>query len=438
MSKKKKKKSALPSGAKAETLAPAAEAAEPKPEDTAPAEEPEANPAEAAVDKAAEPSPAPEEKEEDKAEQKPEKKAPAEESETTSEDKKPEGEAEDNTEAEPSEKAKHNRFQTLHTTHSGEKKRREKPHIFDYEAEAAKLMKAEGGANPEAGEAYKAEKKDKADKEDKEEFEEHKITSGEEKRLRERFKFDWELEEHILEALDEDVSDLTDPDEEAEPEPIVSRTISFSQAVQAVFGLFMLIFAVIGVVATGIKISQVVKDRRDTSEQERYFEEFIMPLVACDAPTFDGAASLNEDVIITAACWDIIFNPSVYYEYTGGSYMVSYLDIDRRITKLFGPGLSYTHKTVGDTELTFEYDADSGMYRIPAYPRSPAYYPEITEMKHQDGGTELTVCYRLPITNWIPSLDTVEKTMIYTVVPTDTEYNVTAIRIGEISSSEAQ
>ena len=215
--KKKKKKSALPSGAKAETLAPAAEAAEPKPEDTAPAEEPEANPAEAAVDKAAEPSPAPEEKEEDKAEQMPEEKAPAEESETTSEEKKPEGEAEDNAEAEPSEKAKHNRFQTLHTTHSGEKKRREKPHIFDYEAEAAKLMKAEGGANPEAGEA---------DKEDKEEFEEHKITSGEEKRLRERFKFDWELEEHILEALDEDVSDLTDPDEEAEPEPIVSRTTS--------------------------------------------------------------------------------------------------------------------------------------------------------------------------------------------------------------------
>lgn len=267
-------------------------------------------------------------------------------------------------------------------------------------------------------------------------FVEHKITESESRRLHERFRFDWELEENILEALDEDAEDLTEP-EEPEPEQIHVRTVSFSQIAQTVFGLFILVFSIIGIVATCIKVSDFIKSQSDNSEQIAYFEDFIMPLVAADSPIFDGAASLNEDVIITTACWDIIFNPSVYYEYSGGAYSVSYLDIDRRIAKLYGPGLSYTHKTVGDVEMTFEYDQESGMYSIPAYPRSPAYYPEITDITEAENALELTVNYRLPITNWIESVDNVEKMMIYTVVPTDTDYNVVAIRIGEIVTSEA-
>ena len=290
----------------------------------------------------------------------------------------------------------------------------------------------ESEATPEDG--IPAEQND--DEKPHEEFVEHVITESESKRLRERFRFDWELEDDLKQALDEDASELTGSYDQ-EPEPLEVKSISLAQAAQTVFGLFLLVFSVIGIVTTCFKISDVIKAQNDNSDQLRYFENFLMPLVASDAPTFDGAASLNEDVIITAACWDIIFNPSVYYEYYGGSYSVSYLDIDRRITKLFGPGLTYNHKTVGDTELTFEYNEESGMYTIPAHPRSPAYYAEVTDIAQTDSGTELTVCYRLPITNWIESLNTVEKTMIYTVVPSETDYNVTAIRIGEIGESEA-
>ena len=264
------------------------------------------------------------------------------------------------------------------------------------------------------------------------------MTATESKRLHERFRFDWEIEEieeNLIEALDEDAMDLTEP-EEPEPMPIEGKSITFAQAAQTVFGLFLLIFSIIGVVATVLKVQAIIDERKDNSAQVAYFEDFIMPLVASDAPIFDGAQSLNEDVILTAACWDIIFNPSAFYEYSGGSYSVSYLDIDRRITKLFGPGLTYSHKTVGDTELTFEYDEESGMYSIPAYPRSPAYYPEITEMNPVDGGYELTVCYRLPITNWIESADNVEKTLIYTVTPSETDYNIAAMRIVDIADTE--
>lgn len=284
--------------------------------------------------------------------------------------------------------------------------------------------------------AQDSEHEESKEEKPREGFVEQKLTESESRRLHERFRFDWELEENILEALDEDASDLTEP-EEPEPEPIQVHNISLAQAAQTAFGLFILVFSIIGVIATCYKISDFIKSRSDNSDQIAYFEDFIMPLVATDTPIFDGAASLNEDVIITTACWDIILNPSVYYEYSGGIYSVSYIDIDRRITKLFGPGLNYTHKTVGDIEIEFEYDEESGMYSIPAYPRSPAYYPEITDIAEVENVLELTVSYKLPITNWIESVDNVEKTMIYTVVPSETDYNVTAIRIGEIVTGEA-
>lgn len=250
----------------------------------------------------------------------------------------------------------------------------------------------------------------------------------------ERFKFDWEkeLEEYLIEALDEDADDLTDEAENAEPEPIQVKTVSLAQAVQAVFGLFVLVFSIIGVIATGVKIGETIKSQNDNSAQLAHFEDLVMPLVASDIPIFDSATSLNEDVIITTACWDIIFNPSAFYDSQNGIYKVPSADIDHRITKLFGTGLGYTHKTVGDTELTFKYDEKTGMYEVPAYPRALGYYPEVSAITETENGIELTVNYRLPITNWIGSLDTIEKTMIYTVVPTDTDYNITAVRIEKI------
>lgn len=257
---------------------------------------------------------------------------------------------------------------------------------------------------------------------------------------RKRIKLDWELEENLKAALDEDAMDLTEATEdESEPIEIEGKSaITLKQAAQAAFGLFLMIFSIIGVAATGIKLYQLHKAMKDNSAELEYFEQFLLPLAACDAPTFDGAPSLNEDVMISAACWDIIFHPSAFYERSGESYKVSYIDIDRRITKLFGPGLSYSHKTVGDTELRFTYDEESGMYLIPAFPRSNAYYPDVTEISELDNGAlELTVCYHLPITNWIDTIDTVEKTMIYTVSPSDGDYIVSAIRIGEIDMSEA-
>lgn len=286
--------------------------------------------------------------------------------------------------------------------------------------------------NPEKNPSEKPAKKIKEKKTEKKEEE------GSEKEHK-RFRLDWELEENLIEALDEDAMDLTEASEdESEPIEIEGKSaVTVAQAAQTVFGLFLLIFAVIGVVATVIKAVNLVEAQKDNSAQLEQFEEFIMPLAACDAPTFNGASSLNEDVMLSAACWDIIFHPSAFYEMSGEYYSVSYLDIDRRITKLFGSGLTYSHKTVGGTELEFTYDEDTGMYLIPAFPRIQAYYPDVTSYEEEDGVYTLTVNYRLPITNWIESVDTVEKMMIYTLIPDETDYIVTALDIGEIDVSEA-
>lgn len=311
-------------------------------------------------------------------------------------------------------------------------------------AENTENMSEENPAGGAGSQNKKNKKKKKKSAQKSDGIKENKDAEDAEKDERDgekkKFRFDWELEENLIAALDEDAMDLTEATEdESEPIEIEGKSaITLAQAAQTVFGLFLLIFSIIGVAATGIKLYQLHEAQSDNSAQLETFEQFLLPLAACDAPTFDGAPSLNEDVMISAACWDIVFHPSAFYERTGESYKVSYIDVDRRITKLFGPGLSYSHKTVGDTELKFSYDEETGMYLIPAFPRSNAYYPDVTEVKELDGGAlELTVCYHLPITNWIDSVDTVEKTMIYTLQPDGEDYIVSAIRIGEIDLSEA-
>ncbi len=304
--------------------------------------------------------------------------------------------------------------------------------VRDEESGASENIGAEAVSEQKSGSKKSGKKKSRSDDE--------KISKDEKSEdSKKRFRFDWELEENLIEALDEDALDLTEAGaDETEPIEIEGKSaVTLAQAAQTVFGLFLIIFSIIGVVATVLKAVSLAKAQKDNSAQLEYFEDLFLPVAAIDAPTFDGASSLNEDVILSCACWDIIFNPSAFYEYSNGSYKVSYLDIDRRITKLFGAGLSYSHKTVGDTELTFDYDEDTGMYTIPAFPHAQAYYPDVTAITETENGADITVEYRQPITVWIDSEDEVDKTMIYSVVPNGTEYVITAIRIGEIDITEA-
>lgn len=241
------------------------------------------------------------------------------------------------------------------------------------------------------------------------------------------------IKKAIDEALDESAEDIAPLENTA-----VQNTgkISLRQISSTIFGFFVLMFAVFGIVSTVSRITDYVQSLDDDSALIDTFTALAAPLAATDASVFDNALSVSEDVLITAACWDIIFDPSASYTAVDGNYTVSFLDIDKRIAELFGSGLTYAHKTVGDEELTFEYDEDLGMYTIPAYPQAPSYIPKVVEYTQTDDGYKIKVEYVLPVTLLIDADVTSDKVMIVTLRSSGTGYVISALELGELYTGQ--
>lgn len=241
-------------------------------------------------------------------------------------------------------------------------------------------------------------------------------------------KIDDQVKDVIDEALDEDAESLGLTEEQA-----TSSTVSLSQVMSALFGVFLIGFAIFGVISAIGNFREYSINKQNRVTEMEYLERLILPLTACDIPTFEDAEDLNSDVTIAAACWDIILSPSSAYNVENGNYIISYLEIESRINKLFGSGLSYTHATVGDQELLFKYDEETGMYTIPAAPRAIAYYPTIDSFEVIENGYTLTVSYHVPVSEWISITPSPDKTMIYTVKGNGLSYTISSVEVGHIS-----
>lgn len=239
-----------------------------------------------------------------------------------------------------------------------------------------------------------------------------------------------EFKKALGEALDEDAEDLGHPENTA---AIQNATkISLRQVASTLFGFFVLLFAIFGIISTVSRVTAYVQSLNDDSVMVESFTDLVSPLVAADTSVFEDAKMISEDVLITSACWDIIFNPDTSYTAVDGQYTVSYLDIDKRIAGLFGAGLTYTHKTVGDEELVFEYDEDSGMYTIPAYPKAPAYVAKVVEYAPTSEGYKLKVEYVLPMTELINADVTPDKVMIFSLRASGSGYVISSLELGEL------
>lgn len=240
------------------------------------------------------------------------------------------------------------------------------------------------------------------------------------------------IKQALGEALDESAEELVQSDGGITAQ--VAKRISLKQISSSLFGFFVLVFAIIGIVACSMYITDYIEQKNDDSELQAKLTALVSPLTAMDASTFKSVNTISEDVLLTAACWDIIINPSSGYTVDNGYYTVSYLEIDKRIAMLFGGNLAYTHKTVGDEELLFEYDEDMGMYSIPAHSKMPSYTASIVEYAPTADGFKIKVAYTLPIYEFINCTSSADKIMLYTVTSTDSGYTIASLEMGELIS----
>ena len=169
-----------------------------------------------------------------------------------------------------------------------------------------------------------------------------------------------------------------------------------------IFGAVVLIFALIGLVSTVTAAVKGIGGLLDNSKQKEEFEWLITPVVMQDPSAFENPDKMTNTTIITAGVWRLIMNEDIS-RYPADDFnfvSVPQSDIEVQIKSLFGD-VSYTHETVGDTELMITYDSENKCYIFPAVPHVMPYTPDVQEIKTgEDGNVTLTVGYIPPGLVW--------------------------------------
>lgn len=170
-----------------------------------------------------------------------------------------------------------------------------------------------------------------------------------------------------------------------------------------IFGAIVLVFAVIGLVATVTKTVQWAAALGGSDQQRDEYEWFICPLVMQDPPPFDNPDGLSNTTVITAGVWRLIMNEdtSKYPIDEFNFITVPASDVEVQIKALFGD-VDYQHETVGDTELMITYDQENKTYIFPAVPHILPYTPQVESIGKADenGLVTLTVGYIPPGLVW--------------------------------------
>lgn len=175
--------------------------------------------------------------------------------------------------------------------------------------------------------------------------------------------------------------------------------------VTALVGAIILIFAAVGFVTTIVLASSWVASKMDNQEQKNQFADFIYPLVMLDPPTFDSVGKLGSSTILSAGAWNFIMNAdkSKYEKDEFGFMTVPQSDLEVYATQLFGEGLVFEHQSLGDSEFSFTYNLEDGVYYISDSSLFFSYTPRVTQIEYKANKIHLRVEYIAPSFRWSSS-----------------------------------
>lgn len=202
-----------------------------------------------------------------------------------------------------------------------------------------------------------------------------------------------------------------------------------------IFGGVVLIFAVIGLIASIIFAANLIGNIAGGSKEKEEMAWFISPVVMQDPPPFESPDKATNTTIITAGVWRFIMtqDTSKYPIDEFNFITVPQSDIEVQIKQLFGD-VQYTHETVGDTELMITYNSEAKSYIFPATPHVLPYTPKVEEVKKVEDSYLLTVGYIPPGLAWQGDVTgkkyepEPEKIMQYTLKENDKgEYQIYAV-----------
>lgn len=218
------------------------------------------------------------------------------------------------------------------------------------------------------------------------------------------------------------------------------KKINVKRKLYFLISLVFSILAIIGLISSIIFISNSIKNIANNTNQKQELAEYIYPVVITDPAVFDDNKHIANDVLISAGIWNIILNEDTSkYPMEFDNITVPEADVELSATKLFGTGLSFEHRTIGDPTLSFYYNPDEKSYIVPLEPKVVLYYPVIEEIKKVGNDFHLKVGYQLPNTHWFVCNDEElipGKYMEYVITKNTNYYTITSVKQLNISGIE--
>lgn len=212
--------------------------------------------------------------------------------------------------------------------------------------------------------------------------------------------------------------------------------LSRRQRINAVLGMIMSFFIIIGVVSTiWFTVKTAGEIVNNTSKKEE-LARTIFPFVIIDIASFSNVATLENTAIVSAAIWEFIIDEqdkSKYQRDELGSIYVPDVDIEYYIRLLFGNDVIIKHQSIENSNVMMNYDPETKMYNIESTPKLLPYTPRVDKIVQKDDIYTLKVSYILPDAMWNlktqNKVEKVDKTMEYVLKKNKNSYQLLSVKM---------
>ena len=197
-----------------------------------------------------------------------------------------------------------------------------------------------------------------------------------------------------------------------------------------------LILAVIGAIAVIFGAIKAVEKLTDNSKLLRKLELQIMPVMMFDPVPFEDIHDVENNVLLKSSIWSSLYSDkrSGYAYDDNGMILIPVSDVDVAAAKLFGPDVQLVHTSMEDDGISYTYDEENHVYRIPMMAQAGYYTPMIEELKRVGDIYEMKVGYVPPGADWTVDSDgnkyqpKPDKYMVYNMKKQDGEYYIVGIK----------
>lgn len=185
-------------------------------------------------------------------------------------------------------------------------------------------------------------------------------------------------------------------------ENTVQRTKKRKNKYAAPIGGAYLLLALVGAIAVIYGAGQLLGRITDNSKLLHKLELQIMPVMMFDPVPFETVEDADETMVLKSAIWSTLYSDKRgNYAYDdNGMILIPVSDVDVAAAKLFGPTFKLEHRSIDDYDVSYVYDDENNVYRVPMMAQAGYYTPLVESLKRQGEYYEMRVGYVAPGADW--------------------------------------